>query len=290
MQGTTVLIAGATGYLGGYVARELKKQNYFTCALVRNAQKLADKGIPADQVIQAPLTDKHAIADCCNGIDVVFSSVGITRQKDNLTYMDVDYQANLNLLEAARRSGVKLFIYVSVLNGDKMQDLKICAAKEKFVAALKNSGLNYCVMRPSGFFSDMGEFYKMVKKGRAFLFGNGQQRSNPIHGEDLARVCVDAIKNGSQEICVGGPEILTQEQIANIAFNVTGNKKKITYIPAWTSKLLLFVLRTFTSSKTYGPIELFLTALYMDLVAPVYGTHTLQQYFETLKAADSAGH
>jgi uncharacterized protein YbjT (DUF2867 family) len=287
MQATKVLVAGATGYLGGYVARELKKRNYYTVALVRNAQKLAAKGIPADQVITAALTDKNALEDCCQGIDVVFSAVGITSQKDGLTYMDVDYQANLNLLEAAKRSGVKQFIYVAVLHGDQLRRLKICAAKEKFVDALKSSGLNYCVIRPTGYFSDMGEFYKMAEKGRIFLFGNGQYTTNPIHGEDLATVCVNAIEGREREMNVGGPEILTHEQIARIAFSVAGNQVKITHIPHWVRKGLLFLLRTFTSSKTYGPIEFFMTVLSMDLIAPAYGVHTLQRYFETLKSADS---
>jgi nucleoside-diphosphate-sugar epimerase len=55
---------------------------------------------------------------------------GITRQKDGFTYMDVDYQANMNLLEQEKQSGVKRFIYVSVFNGENLRHLKICDAKE----------------------------------------------------------------------------------------------------------------------------------------------------------------
>jgi hypothetical protein len=39
----------------------------------------------------------------------------------------------------------------------------------------------------------MDEFYHMAVKGRIYLFGDGSYKSNPIHGEDLAQVCVDAI-------------------------------------------------------------------------------------------------
>lgn len=65
--------------------------------------------------------------------------------------MDVDYQVNINLLEEAIRNGVKRFIYISILNGDKLTHLKICKAKAKFVSALKNSGLDYCIVRPTGY-------------------------------------------------------------------------------------------------------------------------------------------
>ena len=201
--------------------------------------------------------------------------------------MDVDYQANLNLLNEAKRSGVKKFIYVSVLNGNKLTKLKICEAKEKFVEALKNSGLEYCIIRPNGYFSDMGEFYKMAEKGRIFLFGNGGYKVNPIHGADLARTCVDAVRTDKKEISVGGPQTLTHNQIALLAFSVAGRNPKITHIPNWVRKTTLFLLRTFTNSKVYGPIEFFMTVLSMDLIAPEYGNHFLKEYFEELKTANN---
>ena len=46
---------------------------------------------------------------CRSGIDTVISTLGITRQKDGLTYLDVDYQANLNLLNEACESGSSTF-------------------------------------------------------------------------------------------------------------------------------------------------------------------------------------
>ena len=54
--------------------------------------------------------------------------------------MDVDYQANINLLEEAKRAGVQKFIYISAINGQQMRHLKIMAAKERFVDALKSIG------------------------------------------------------------------------------------------------------------------------------------------------------
>ena len=47
-------------------------------------------------------------------------------------------------------------------------------------------------MRPSGYFSDMGAVLDMAKRGRVLLVGQGHNRFNPIHGRDLAEVCVDA--------------------------------------------------------------------------------------------------
>jgi len=277
-----VLIAGATGYLGRYLIQEAKKQNYWVSALARKANKLDDLKDFIDEICEAEITKPKPLNRICDNIDAVISSIGITRQKDGLTYMDVDYQANINLLKEAEKSGVKKFIYVSVLNGEKLRNLKICDAKEMFVEELRASGLDYCIIRPNGFFSDMADFFEMAKKGRIYLFGKGVLRTNPIHGKDLATVCVDAINGGDKELLVGGPETLTHQEIALSAFDVLGSKPKISYIPEWMRVSVLKLLKMFTGSKTYGPIEFFMTVMAIDMVAPEYGKYTLKEHFAKL--------
>jgi len=278
-----VLLAGVTGYLGGYIAKELLKKSYHVKALARNPSKLNQINIGLKELVQAELTQPDSIKSCCKNIDVIISTVGITRQKDGLTYMDVDYQANMNLLQEAKQNGVKKFIYISVLNGNHLRKLKICDAKELFVEQLIKSGLDYCIIRPNGFFSDMTDFFTMAKKGRVYLFGDGELKMNPIHGEDLAEVCVEAIDKPDQEINVGGPETLTHNEIATLAFEVLGIKPKITHIPNWVHIAILKLVKLFTGSKVYGPIEFFMTVMAMDMVAPEYGKHTLREYFTHLK-------
>ena len=180
-----VLVAGATGYLGRYVIKELKKQNYYVRALARNAKKIVDLKEYIDDVCEGEVTKPETIMGICDDIDIVFSSIGITKQKDGLTYMDVDYKGNKNLLEQAKKNNVRKFIYVSVFNAHLMKDLKIIQAKERFVDALKASGLDYTIIRPTGFFSDMLEFLHMAKKGRVSLFGSGENKINPIHGAGI---------------------------------------------------------------------------------------------------------
>ena len=282
-----VLLAGATGYLGGYIARELLKRTYSVRALVRNPGKLKQDNIETTEVLQAEITQPGSIKDCCKNIDVVISTVGITKQKDGLTYMDVDYQANMNLLQEAKKSRVKKFIYISVLNGENFRNLKICEAKELFVDQLIKSGLDYCIIRPNGFFSDMTEFFAMAKKGRVYLFGDGELKMNPIHGKDLAVVCVDAIDRSDKEIKVGGPETLTHNEIAAKAFETLGVTPKITHIPNSVRVAVLKMVRLFSGSKVYGPIEFFMTVMAMDMVAPEYGRHTLGEYFNKLNYSNT---
>lgn len=274
-----IAIAGSTGYLGKHIVRQAVKQNMDAVVLARNLEKLSEFTNDRLQKVKAEITNPETLDGFLNGVDTVISSVGITRQKDGLTYMDVDYQANANLLNEAKRAGVSNFIYVSVLNGQQMRNLKICEAKERFVDELKRSGLEFTIIRPNGFFSDMEDFLEMAKRGRVYLFGNGENKINPIHGEDLAKVCLDAVDKDEPEIEVGGPEIFTQNQIGEMALKAWNKPVKISRLPDWIRRFILWFVRTFFSSKTYGPLEFFLTAMASDMVAPTYGTNRLTDHF-----------
>ncbi len=273
-----VLLAGATGYLGRFITQELIARNFETRIIVRDKEKVNIKA-PNLKIIEAQVTEIESIKGTCKDIDIVISTVGITRQKDGLTYMDVDYQANVNLVDEAKKSGVAKFIYISVLNGDKIRHTKGGEAKEKLVDYLKSSGLNYCIIRPNGFFSDMGDFLKMAKGGKIYLFGKGELKMNPIHGKDLAEVVVDSINQNKPEINVGGPDILSQNEIAALALKAYRKPIKIVHLPDWLRRFIIWFFRSFTNQKTYGPIEFFLTVMVMDMQAPKYGKEKLEDFF-----------
>jgi hypothetical protein len=94
---------------------------------------------------------------------------------------------------------------------------------------------------------------------------------------------VDAIDKPDQEMEVGGPETLTHNEIAAAAFDALEIKPKITHIPNWVSVAILKMVRLFSGSKVYGPIEFFMTVMAMNMLAPEYGKHTLREYFANLK-------
>ena len=144
-----VLVAGATGYLGKYLVEELAKKNFEVYAITRNPKKIEElKRIGAHNVLVAEVTDKNALTGICKGIDIVISSVGKTKQKDKFKYMDVDYQANKDLLDEAQRADVKKFIYVSGLGSERFSDVSLYGAKLKFEKELKSSGINYAIAYP----------------------------------------------------------------------------------------------------------------------------------------------
>ncbi len=276
-----IALVGATGYLGKHIAQTLNEKGIYPTILTRRWNSSMEKLIFTKNIFKVDFLTPSTLHSKLFDVDIVISTLGITRQKDNFTYMDIDYQANFNLLQEAKKSGVKKFVYVSALNGDKLKHTKIFQAKEKFVESLKQSGLEYIIIRPNGFFSDMKDFLDMAKKGRVYLFGKGDKKLNPIDGTDLANFIVDSLDKKNREIEVGGPKIYTHKEIAELAFKVLNKQPKITYIPDIFRKITLKLLPLFLNSKTYGPIEFFLSAMGIDMIAPQFGKYDLNTFYKS---------
>lgn len=289
-----VLVAGATGYLGRFVVQEFQKRGYWVRVLARNPEKLQVPGPYlepavdhlADEVFVGEVTKPETLQGICDGIELVFSSIGITRQRDGVSFMDVDYQGNKNLLDGAVQAGVRKFIFISVFQADKIADL--AKPRELFVHELKQSGLAYGVIRPTGYFSDMSEYLKMARSGKVYVLGTGQNRINPIHGSDLAKICVDCAENSQKqvEIDVGGPVAYSYEEIATLAFDVIKEKKKISRIPLWLMKMGVRLIRPF-SRHGYQVAKFFTIVMGNDFIAPKHGSQSLADYFKELSSSPS---
>lgn len=275
-----VFVAGATGYLGRYLCAEYRKRGWHVRALVRDAERAQD--LEADELIVAEATRPDTLCSTMNGVDLVVSALGITRQSDGLSYRDVDYQANLNLLAEARRTSVRRFTYIHVLNAAVMPDVPLVAAKMAFVQALQSSEVPATVIAPSGYFSDMGDFLKMAQLGRVWMFGSGAHCINPIHGADLAVVAADAAAAGEEWVDVGGPDIFSQSDLAMAAFAALGKPARITRLPDWLRRAALVLLPRLTPRRIHGPAQFFLTALGQDMVGTPYGRRRLVDHFAEL--------
>ena len=118
----------------------------------------------------------------------------------------------------------------------------------------------------------------MARKGRVYLIDNGSHKVNPIHGADLAVTCVDSMEGVNQEIDVGGPEILTYREIAEIAFKVLRKSARITSIPKWAIWLSVSAMKLL-SRHSGQLLAFFATMMTTDVVAPATGTHTLEAFY-----------
>jgi uncharacterized protein YbjT (DUF2867 family) len=291
-----VLIAGATGYLGKFAVKAFKQRGYWVRVLTRDKNRLFEAGpftAPAlnpediDDIFVGEITQPETLVGMLDGIDAVYSCVGISRQRDGLTFEQVDYQCNRNLIDLCAGSSVKRFVYVSMQGAENIMQLAITKAHEKVVADLKASSMEYRIVRPCGYFSDMGVLYDMAKKGRSYLVGDGSNLMSPIHGMDLALACVDTMEGEELEAEIGGPDIMTQREAAELAFDVVGNPVKITVIPMWLARGLVKFIALL--STQFGDLADFIvTAGEIDGVGPPRGTTTLRSYFEEMLAADQS--
>ncbi len=273
-----VLVIGATGYLGRHVVTELKRRGHWVRVLSRHTNSFPDDPFAPDEIFIGEITRPETLDGLTDGVDFVFSSLGITRQRDKLGFWDVDYQGNKTVLEMAVAAGVNKFVTISVVRPELAQHLDIVGAREAFVDELRESGLAYAVVRATGFFSDMMEFLSMAKSGRVYLFGTGRNRMNPIYGADLARVCVDAFDRRDNEIEVGGPDVFSYNEIAELAFSTLNRKPNIVHFPNWVTSAVIGLFYPF-NRKTYTILKFFSTLTQHDIVAPsVEGKHLIEAY------------
>lgn len=276
-----VLVAGSTGYLGRHIVGELKERGHYVRALARNPAKLEPVRAAVDDVFTADATDKEALVGCCADIDAVISAVGLVGKGGRQTCWDVDRGANRNLLEEAVRAGVGKFVYSSVVRSPALEKLQLVRAKRAFEQDLRDSGMPFAIVYPNGFFSDFDEYLEMARKGRVYVFGNGGFRINPIDGADVAQVAVDSLASDVNEIELGGPEVLTHEQIAVDAFGAVGASPRVTHIPAGLLTSSLVLMRWLTPLRVHGVIEFPLTVLTHDVIAPTVGRRHLADYFRS---------
>jgi len=285
-----VLAAGAGGRLGRHLLGELSARGYATRALVRDASRVEGGG--ADELFVADARDAARLKGACEGVACVVSALGASlalgRTRGGATYRAVDLEANLNLLAEARRSGVRKFVYVSLHGAGALRGLTYVDAHEEFVAALQSSGLEHTVVRPTGFFYVFAEIFKMAARGRAFVVGRGDARTNPIHEADVARACVEALESDERELSIGGPEIYTRREVALLAFESLGKRAKLTSLPESLMRALIKPVALF-DRRLYDLLDFGARVSVTDVVAPVYGTRNLREHFQQLAVEASKG-
>jgi len=287
---TRVLVCGATGYLGGYVVKAAKARGYWVRALVRSAERYGDQREMCDDVFEGQATDPATLKGLCDGIDVVITSLGNRTLNRKPDCWDVDYGANRNIVESARQAGVKHFIFVSVFHGDRVRAIvPQIEARERVVDELKAGEMPWTIIRPSGFFNDMSEILQMAHGGSVWVIGTGTQLFNPIHGADLAEVCVDPINDVNslgREIPAGGPGVLTMREVALAAFEAVGKEPKVRSFPLWALKATATVIKPFNINVA-SLLFMFMAFSDGDAVADQCGTHHLADFFKELVAASA---
>lgn len=292
--GKLVLVAGATGKLGTEVVLELKRRGEPVRALGRSKGKLeALRGI-ADDLYVADALEPASLPGALEGVDRVFSCLGASvipmPQYGGKTFTQIDYPANRNLVTAAVSAGVRKFVYVSVFGAHKVPHHNFIRGHELVVEELRKSGLDYSVLRPTGFFSAMDEILLVASRGLLPEFNGGTARTNPIHEADLAELCVDAFDQpNGWEADVGGPDALTRKEIAQLAWDAIGKQSRAVRVPVSVLRAAGLLMRPFY--PRVGHLFSFIADILIeDFVAPCHGRHHIGDYFRERHAELRATH
>ena len=279
-----IVIGGATGYLGKHLVKSAHARGYRVRALARSEARLGDVRPLCDEVFTGEATRAETLGGLCDGADIVISALGNRTLSRKPSVFEVDYQGNVNILARAREAGVSRFVFVSVLRGAEMRaSVPQIEARERVVDALRAGDLPWTVIRPSGFFNDMSEFLTMARQGRVWIVGGGAS-FNPIHGADLAEVCVDAAVDAGaagREIPAGGPDTLTMREVGELAFDAIGKPARISTVPPWVLTAIGTAARPF--HVNLASLVLMMRALSSgDASCDAYGTHHLRDFFGNL--------
>lgn len=233
-----VLLAGAFGHLGFDVLQSLLAAGHEVIAADMVTRETDLSGYTP---LKIDMTDREKLKGCCDGVEAVITTVGLTKASETVTAYDIDFGANKNLLDEAKSAGVKYFSFVSVLKADKGRDVPMLDAKAMFEKELKESGLTWTIFRPTGYFYDVAHIFQpKVEAGKVTLLKTKEPvRCNVIDTRDFADYIVAHMTDDNRAYDVGGTEIYTYEEIAKMFFAAAGKEPKISYTPAFMFDLII---------------------------------------------------
>ena len=235
-----VVLAGAYGNLGSEIFKELLKQGHEVVAADMIERDLGLTGNFTFKKLD--VTNAESLKGLCDGADVVISTVGLTKASATVTNYEIDYKGNLNLLEEAKRAGVKNFAYTSVIRADEAKDVPLVNTKYMFEQELVKSGLNYVIYRPTGYFYDIIKVFKpMIEKGEVTLLGKTDVHCNVISTEDFAEFIVAHMCDENKTYSIGGKETYSYEEIARMCFDAAGKEAVIKRAPVFIFDMLAFI-------------------------------------------------
>lgn len=236
-----VVLAGAFGNLGADILKCLVKDGHEVIAA--DLKETVIEGTEGKYTFaQIDATNPETLTGLCDGADMVITTVGLTGASTRFTAYDIDLNGNINLLNEAKRAGVKKFNYISVISCDEegAQKVPMLHAKYLFEEELKKSGLEYVIYRPTGYFYDIAKVFKpYVDKGEMQLLkGYGNVKANVVDCPDFAAFIVEHMNDSNATYNVGGKETYTYEEMAAMCFEAADKPLKIKWAPIWLFSVL----------------------------------------------------
>src|SRR5579884_1453321 len=232
-----ILVTGATGFVGRTLVRRLVKEGEHPRCLVRDEAR-AQQVLPAGvDLVAGNILHPETLAAACAGIDVVVDSSFMTAElkpRGEETYDNVNVSGTANLVDAVKRAGARRFIAVSGLGIKPDKPGTYMQGRYLAEETIKGSGLGWSIIQPSIQFGQGAAFFKgladLIRKVPVVVpvAGSGKEPFQPIWVEDVATCLLQMIrdpKRDGQTYIVGGPEILTYNQILDLLMDTLNTYK-----------------------------------------------------------------
>ncbi|EXJ13728.1 SDR family oxidoreductase [Imhoffiella purpurea] len=247
-----VAVIGGTGFVGLYVTRQLLAEGHMPRLLVRPGSETKIENPSACEIVHGEVGDKVALEQCLTGADAVIYLIGILREfpARGITFEALQYQGVVDTIAAAKATGVSRFLLMTA-NGVRAEGTPYQRTKYQAEIALKGSGLNWTIFRPSVIFGDPQgrmEFCSQLKKdiidsplpAPLFYAGMlplkaGEFELAPVSVTDVAKAFVLALSESrtqSQTYGLCGPQRLSWKAILGVIAAASGKTKMMLPAPA----------------------------------------------------------
>jgi NADH dehydrogenase len=232
----TVLITGASGFIGGAIAQRLVDRY-----AVRSLSSHPAKNRFGDRVVTFPYDFEHAasMAPAFAGVDVFVNSFYVRFPHGPWTFARAVEQSRA-LIALAREAGVRKIVHVSVSNAREDSELPYYANKGRIETLIRESGVDYTILRPA---IVVGPGDILVNNIAYFLrrlpvftvFGRGDYRVQPITLDAFAEVAVEAIEGArsGETVPVAGPRDWMFLDMVRAIRTAIGSRAAIVHAPAW---------------------------------------------------------
>lgn len=194
-----ILVTGATGTIGSTAVRLLAEQDVPFRSLARDPSR-----VPAGEVVQGDFADQPSLEKAVAGVDAVLLIVPFGPQ------MAAQDRA---VVAAAAAAGVRAIVKVSALGTGETDDLT--DARSRHLAgerAVRESGMGWTILRPSGFASNAVGWAGMINTGQPIPDMTAGGALGIVDPRDVAAVAVAALTGGGHDghaYTLTGPEALS---------------------------------------------------------------------------------
>ncbi len=238
-----IIVTGGSGYVGSHIVRRLVEIGRPVRAMVRSRRRAEQEGRLSGldvQIVEGDVTRPETLGPVMDGATAVVHTVAIAIETGGLTYEQINYQGTVNVVEAARAAGVRRFINLSQLGADPNLPYRFLASKGKAQEYVAASDLDWTAFRPSVIWGPEDEFANTFARLVPFspiifpIVGGKEAKFQPVWVEDVVTCIVKALDDPGtigKEYELGGPEILTLEEIERRTLQAVGARRLMVRFP-----------------------------------------------------------